>query len=299
MTDTIKADGLIGITLNNINEELAQKLGSEVIIIRSPIYMGLDDFVRIEIETLVAKAKSRRKKLPKLTVLLETTGGSIEVVERISNVFRNHFHEVDYIVPGYAYSAGTVLVLSGDNIYMDYYSVLGPIDPQIEGEDGKFIPGMGYLYMYEELVAKSKEGEITNAELLFLTKRFDPAIMFVIQQAKNHSEDLIKEWLPKYKFKHWKQTETRKEKVTMKMKRDRAANIAEILGDASKWHSHGRGITMRELEGNDIKLKIEDFGSDKELNILIRQYYDLFIDFGRKIGSEYAIHTKYGLRRIG
>jgi Serine dehydrogenase proteinase len=299
VADTIKADGVIEFSLNQLNEGLSQQLKTEVIAIRSPIWGGLDDFVRIEIEKIVENTKSKRKKLPKLTVLFETTGGAIEVVERISNVFRNHFHEVNYVVPGYAYSAGTVLVLSGDNIYMDYYSVLGPIDPQIEGEDGKFIPGMGYLYMYEELVAKSRENEITNAELLFLTKRFDPAVMFLIQQAKNHSEDLIKEWLPKYKFKHWKQTETKKVKVTPKMKRDRAAKIAEVLGDASKWHSHGRGITMRELEGNnDIKLKIEDFGKDKNLSGIIRQYYDLFVDYGRKTGSQYAIHTKHGFTRV-
>ncbi len=46
------------------------------------------------------------------------------------SVMRKHYKEVSFIVPSHAYSAGTVLVLSGDKIYMDYYSVLGPIDPQ-------------------------------------------------------------------------------------------------------------------------------------------------------------------------
>ncbi|MGD9153448.1 MAG: hypothetical protein PVG30_07330 [Gammaproteobacteria bacterium] len=152
--------------------------------------------------------------------------------------------------------------------------------------------------MYENLVKKSKNNTITSAELLFLTKKFDPALMFLIEQAKNHSEDLIKEWLPKYKFKHWKFTETRNEKVTLKMKQERAADIAKILGNAAKWHSHGKGITMRELTDENIKLKIDDFGSKNDLNKIIRQYYDLFIDYGNKIGAQYAIHTKYGLRRI-
>lgn len=298
MTDTIKSDAIVEMTLRGCNERLAKSLESDVISIRSPIYNGLDDTVRTEIERIVKQSKSRAKKLPKLTVLLETTGGYVDVVERINNVFRNHYREVDYIIPGYAYSAGTVLVLSGDNIYMDYYSILGPIDPQIEGEDGKFVPGMGYLYMYNELVEKSRDDKITPAELLFLTKNFEPAKMFVIQQAKNHAEDLIKEWLPKYKFKNWKKTETKKKTVTPTIKKARAASIAEILGDAEKWHSHGRGITMKELGGREIKLKIEDFGQDTDLNANIRQYYDLLLDYGLRTGSQYAIHSRNGLRRI-
>ena len=308
MTGTIKSDQLISFHLDTFQNSLAKKLESMVIAIRSPIYIGLDDIVRTEIELMVSNEKkcgddkpksTSSKKLPKLTVILETTGGSIEVVERINNVFRKHYKEVDYIVPGYAYSAGTVLVLAGDNIYMDYYSVLGPIDPQIQGDDGKFMPGMGYLYMYDELIEKSRSNEITNAELLFLTKKFDPARMFTIQQAKNHSVDLIKEWLPKHKFKNWKKSETKGIRVTPKMKKDRAEDIAEILGDAEKWHSHGRGITLNELRGEEIKLQIQDFGEDIELSKAIRQYYDLFIDYGRRIGAEYAIHTERGLRRIG
>lgn len=300
MTDTIKADDCITITLQGCNDQLSNILNAEVILIRSPIYRGLDDIVRIEIEEIVRNSAGNKKRglRKKLAVLLETTGGSVEVVERISNVFRKYFKEVIYIVPGYVYSAGTVLVLSGDDIYMDYYSVLGPIDPQIEDDNGKFVPGMGYLYMYEDLIKKSANDDITNAELLFLAKRFDPATMFIIEQAKNHSEDLIKEWLPKYKFKNWKVTETKKKNVTPSYKKQRAAKIAKILSDASKWHSHGRGITMRELIGKEIKLKIKDFGEDADLNRMIRQYYDLFIDYGSKIGAEYAVHTKYRLRRI-
>ncbi|MGD9153447.1 MAG: ATP-dependent Clp protease proteolytic subunit [Gammaproteobacteria bacterium] len=155
MTNTIKSNDLVCYHLNQCNEQLEKQLQSQIITIRSPIYRGLDDVVRTEIESTVEKTQSKNKMLPKLTVILETTGGSIEVVERISNVFRKHFHEVDYIVPGYAYSAGTVLALSGDNIYMDYYSVLGPIDPQIE-QDGKFVPGRDIFTCMKILLKKAK-----------------------------------------------------------------------------------------------------------------------------------------------
>jgi len=298
MADTIKADGFINYQLSLCAHELSETLKSEILFIKSPIYSRLDDMVRIEIERVVENVKSRKKLLPRLTVVLETDGGLIEVVERISNVFRNHFREVDFIVPSYAYSAGTVLVLSGDRIYMDYYSVLGPIDPQVQNDQGKLIPGMGYLYKYEALIEKSRKNELTDAEMLFLTKRFDPVQMYVIEQSKSHAEELIKEWLPKYKFKHWVVTETKKNPVTLKMKKERAGQIAEVLGDASRWHSHGRGISMRELRKKDIKLVIDDFSREKELNYQVRQYYDLFTDFCVKMDAKYALHTKYGPMRV-
>ncbi|WP_414521440.1 SDH family Clp fold serine proteinase, partial [Umezakia ovalisporum] len=64
-----------------------------------------------------------------LLVILETEGGSIETTERIADVFRHHYPlgEVSFLIPNFAMSAGTILVMSGDRILMDYYSVLGPI----------------------------------------------------------------------------------------------------------------------------------------------------------------------------
>ena len=78
-------------------------------------------------------------------MLLTTTGGSLNPVKRIVNIFRNFYKEVNFIIPDYAYSAGTVMCCSGDKIYMDYYSVLGPIDPQVRNKDGKFVAALGYL----------------------------------------------------------------------------------------------------------------------------------------------------------
>ena len=54
--------------------------------------------------------------------------------------------------------------MSGDRIYMDYTSSLGPIDPQIH--NGKeFVPALGYLDKVEKMIQKSAEGKLTDAEL--------------------------------------------------------------------------------------------------------------------------------------
>lgn len=49
---------------------------------------------------------------------------------------------------------------SGDKIYMDYYSVLGPIDPQVMNKDGKFVAALGYLDKINELIKKARDNEL-------------------------------------------------------------------------------------------------------------------------------------------
>jgi hypothetical protein len=243
----------------------------------------------------------RGPKRAKLTVLIETNGGFVETVERIVSVFRKHYEVVEYVVPNYAYSAGTILVLSGDEIYMDYYSVLGPIDPQMESPDG-LMPGMGYLAKFQELLdvinRPGVDPATTRGELAFLINKFDPAKLFWIEQATEHSKSLLREWLPKYKFKSWTLKETSGAPVTDADRQQRADDIAKALGDASKWHSHGRGLTIRELESDDIKLKIENYSDNKDLYRNISHYRGLFVDYMARRGFRAALHSRRGTRRL-
>ena len=66
-----------------------------------------------------------RTKRPKITVVLDTVGGIVEVVERIVSIIRHHYDEVDFLIPDKAMSAGTVFVMAGDRIFMSYFSCLG------------------------------------------------------------------------------------------------------------------------------------------------------------------------------
>jgi ClpP class serine protease len=134
--DTIKCNGVIEHMLGAGNAELAKHFSSDVIFLKAPMRQPIDDIIKDEIEELRAIKRPKGKSTDKLIVLVETNGGSIEVVERMVSVFRKHYALVEYIVPNYAYSAGTILVLSGDELYMDYYSILGPIDPQMDTGDG-------------------------------------------------------------------------------------------------------------------------------------------------------------------
>jgi len=296
--DAIRAEEIVQNILCQGNEQLSKLLGSDVLAISSPMTFGLDGLIKNEIENINEDEPSRDK----LVVILETTGGYIEVVERIVGVFRQYYKEVEYIIPNYAYSAGTVLALSGDEIHMNYYSVLGPIDPQFQTEGGRTVPGLGYIAKYNELrkaINSVTDNDLSQvrAEMAFLLKKFDPAQLFHIEQAIKHSQELLEKWLPLYKFKNWKKTESGK-KVDAEYRRERAKQIASILGDAEHWHSHGRGISMADLASDAIGLKVNDFGSNEELRANITHYHGLFSDYMQTSGVAAAIHTRHRMRRV-
>lgn len=282
-----------------LNERIRELMKGECIFIHSPMCPPLDDQLRVVLEYLADAEANRLQK--HLIVILETRGGYMECVERLVSVMRKHYKEVSFVIPNFAYSAGTVLVLSGDNIHMDYYSVLGPIDPQYGGRDRDSLPGVGYLEKFKELVKKINGNDDTascTAELTYLVKNFDPALLFRIEQNIDHGISLIKKWLPKYKFKNWKTTEERRAAVNKDMKQERAKAIAEVLGDAKEWHSHGRGISMEELRSDKIKLQIDDFGQNKDLSHAIRHYHGLATNHYIQNGVHSWIHSREGLKRV-
>jgi hypothetical protein len=267
-------------------QKLETKMDATLLAFYGSILYGVDKEIRDAVENLDPKIKR-----PKLIVVLETPGGYIEVVERIVGVLRTHFDLVEFLIPDHAMSAGTVLAMSGDAVHMDYFSILGPIDPQVERPNSNgMVPALGYLEQYERLVEKSRAGNLTTAELSYLVEKFDPAELYSFEQAREQSIALLKDWLVKYKFKNWDKTETRGITVTKKMKTDRAASIAKKLNETKKWHSHGRGIS-KEILQNDLKLVIDDFGADPDLHAKVRSYDKLFSDYMMRIGKRAAIHT--------
>ncbi len=125
--EAYEANALVEQKLNECVDALEIKLNADVLAFSGAIYYGADLLIREAVEW----RKQQRPKKNHLAFFLETTGGYIEVVQRIVTVLRRHYRRVEFYVPNTAMSAGTVLVMSGDDIHMDYYSILGPIDPQL------------------------------------------------------------------------------------------------------------------------------------------------------------------------
>lgn len=289
--DVTGSDLFIESALCDRLKEIESSFEADVITCIFPIVPPFDDFVRQRVEDIPSKRKN-------LLVLLETDGGSIETCERIADVFRYHYDsgEVSFLIPNFAFSAGTILLMSGDRILMDYYSVIGPIDPQVQNTAGDWVPALGYLHKYNELIAKSKRGQLAPAELAFLLDKFDPAQLHRFEQAKAHGEDLLKKWLVQYKFKNWTTTQSRQIAVTPAMKTQRAADIAAKLNDTKLWRSHARGISMGVVR-QTLNLIVEDFGADpglSDLNRKVRAYYRLLQDYMARRGWGYMVQTREG-----
>lgn len=263
-------------------DEIGKTLDADVVAFVSPILPGLDLSLRNAIEA-VGKRKDS------ISVILDTPGGIVEIVERMVATLRSNYQEVTVIVPDRAMSAGTIFALSADRIMMDYFSCLGPIDPQIEKDD-RLVPALSYLNQFERLNKKAEDGKLTAAEYALLSK-LDLGELYQFEQARELSVELLVKWLSNYKFKSWNKTETRGMEVTEEMKRKRAQEIAGLLNETARWHSHARGIDVGTLR-DEVGLRIDDLADAPKVHGFIRPYFDLLKDYMDRQEIYSFVHTR-------
>lgn len=281
-------DDKIHILLNEKLKDLEIHFDADVLSYFGPFEGGANFFLKVVEEIALDPDKK-----DKIFVVLTTGGGSATVVERYVNILRQHYDEVNFIVPDYAYSAGTIFCMSGDSIHMDYFSVLGPIDPQIENKEGKLVAALGYLDKINELLEKAQNNTITQAEFIIL-KDFDLAELRGYEQAKDLTIDLLEQWLVQYKFKNWDTHRTNPallgQPVTDAEKIARAKEIADHLSNNNKWKSHGRPINIDALR--KLRLEIDDYSTNVPRRTLIRDYYELVSDYVVSRGFRNFIQTR-------
>ncbi|MCH7859357.1 MAG: serine dehydrogenasease [Candidatus Marinimicrobia bacterium] len=290
MTASAGSNRVVEQQLIQMLRKIEEEMEGDCITYHGPIGFGIDYYIREAVEGI-----NDRKK--RIIFILQTDGGNAGTARRISDILRTHYKEVHYLIPSHAMSAGTILAMSGDAIWMDYYSVLGPIDPQVASQDGKkLIPALGYLMRYEDLLTKANSGDAGAGDLGILFG-FDQGELYAYSQARALSISLLEEWLVKYKFKNWKKTEDHGTKVTISKKRERANEIANGLNDIKRWNSHGIGISM-ELLRTELNLKIDDFGGNNTLNDAVRSYHGLLLDYIGKLGVDSFIHTRISFEQL-
>jgi len=222
-----------------------------------------------------------------ICILLRTGGGSAETAERMAGVLRHHFSEVSFLVPDSAMSAGTILCMSGDRIFMDYSSALGPIDPQVMTPDGSgYIAAMGYLDKVNEIIEKSV---LSHADAVLL-RGIDLGKLALFEQARNFSVDLLKKWLVEFKFRNWTvhRTTNPGRPVSIEEKQARAEEIAMKLSDHKLWRSHGRALDLDKLR--KLRLEIDDFSEDEHLRVAVRSYNDPLSMYVDRMGIPFFMH---------
>ena len=270
-------DTIIRDVLDERFAEIEKASGRDVLVVYGPIVRGLDNLVHEALEAIPDRNPEK-----KLTLVLQTGGGVVEVVERMVETIRDRYVDVSAVIPDRAMSAGTIFALSCDSILMSDFSRLGPIDPQVERPDGSLVAALGYLQQLERLNAKDRDPKqgLSTAELALIQK-LDLAELYEFEQAKELSIDLLKQWLTRYKFKDWGPTRTRKIEVTKEMKEERAEQVARELSNNARWHSHGRGISRRTLEEEPpagLNIRIDKLENQPNLEKATKAYHDCLID---------------------
>lgn len=111
---------------------------SDILICSSNLFPGADS-------KLIPLLQNRKTKRRNLLLLLTTPGGSADVAHRIARSIQHHYKCISsdadergkflLFVPRYCKSAGTVLALGANEIFMSELAELGPIDVQLLKED--------------------------------------------------------------------------------------------------------------------------------------------------------------------
>ena len=202
----------------------------------------------------------------KIDVYIETPGGNGNTAEEIGRFLHDKFQEVDFVISGEAKSAGTILALSGNEIYMTETGSLGPIDAQVR-IGRSTVSAYDYIdWLREKMNEATKNGSLNPVDATIIAQ-INPGEIQDIYHSLEFAKDLVQQWLPKYKFRDWNITENQRKPVTEEMKAKRARQIAGDLANHSKWRSHGRSLKITDL--NSIGLKVRNLEEEPEKADLI------------------------------
>ncbi len=235
-------------------------------------------------------------------IILVTPGGYAEQVAKFVNKLRPRFDNVGFILPYMAMSAGTIFCLSGDEIIMDSRAYIGPIDPQVQSKDGRYVPAQAITTLVNDIQKRGKElldkGQQPNWTDIQLLNRIDAKELGNAISASNYSIELVTNYLANYKFKNWTHhRSTTGLPVSEEDKNNRAKEIAAQLCDHSLWKTHSRGIT-REMAHSECRLEILHPEDITNLHRAIRRFWALMYWAFEKTNVYKAfISDNYGLFR--
>lgn len=207
-----------------------------------------------------------------LDIMLETPGGFVAVVEDIVKIVREKYESVGVIVPGRAKSAGAILAMAGDEILMGRTSSLGPIDGQVQLDDGRRFSADAFLEGLERIKSEAeRSGRLTPAYVPIL-QDMSPGEIQNCGNIGELSRHLATKWLAEYKFKFWGRHGDGRA-VTAEERRNRAGEVAAALCPRTERLTHDRSIKIGDLE--KLRVKVTDYDDNAGLSDAITRYYAL------------------------
>lgn len=192
-------------------------------------------------------------------VLLHSPGGRPDATERIVDVLRNRFEEVNFLIPHSAYSAATMLASSGNEILLHKSATFGPIDPQING-----IPARSIKRGFEKAKEKiAKEGPESLPAYIPLIEKYSLDLLELCDDSERLSKKLVSEWLKEYMFKGQKNMSRR------------IKQAVDYLSDYDQHLMHSRPLLLKKLQKFNLNIKL----ADEPLQELIWEAYILLNGF--------------------
>ena len=209
------------------------------------------------------------KKNRSVDILLHSPGGEVEATERIVEMLRARFDEVHFLIPHSAYSAATMLALSGNSIRMHPSAVLGPIDPQVSvslGDGYISVPARSILDGFEK--AKSNIRKNPKDILIYtpMIEKYSLELFEICESAEKLSEELVAQWLFQYMF------------MKEKGAKNKAKDIAAFFSQFNLHHTHSRSITLRKLEEFEMDVTFANTNLSKllwEAYIVINGFFEI------------------------
>lgn len=188
-----------------------------------------------------------------IDVLLHSPGGRPDATERIVHILRNKFKKVHFLIPHSAYSAATMLALSGDSITLHPSATLGPIDPQINGTPARSIK-RGFEKVKEII---KQEGPEALPAYIPLIEKYSLDLLELCEDSEKLSKDLVSEWIRIFMLK---ETEVYENQID---------DAVDFFSDYDKHLLHSRPLIISKL--NKFKLNIEQ--ADNDLSQLLWESY--------------------------
>ena len=176
-----------------------------------------------------------------LDLLLHTTGGSVDAAEKLMGMMRRLVGTASLriIVPDFAKSAGTVMVLGADSVVMSDMSELGPIDPQTI-ISGRWQSVQNYLDAYKTYSSMLKI-DPENIVARIMLGKLDPATIKAFEAARERARQAAENLLKRGMFREegiWSKT------------------VSELL-DTTRWKSHGQMISWEDAKDPQIGLNVK------------------------------------------
>jgi hypothetical protein len=213
-----------------------------------------------------------------IDVIIVTPGGTADQVSNFVDVLRPRFNNVAFLLPHIAMSAGTIFIMSGDEILMTPGAYFGPIDPQVVNRHNRYVPAQSLFTLIKYIQDRGDlalaQGQNPSWVDVLLVRELDSYDLGCAINASNYSKELVSKFLANYKFKSWVTHSSSGHPVTDEQRIARASEIAHDLCDHDKWKTHSRGINITTAT-NDLKLRVTGVSDVPQIERPMRRFWAL------------------------